>query len=1117
MKRLLQTAVFLCATALAAVAAAPRPNIVFILCDDLGYGDLGVFFQNQRKTANDRSEPWHFTPKLDTMAGEGVQLRGHYCPAPVCAPSRASLLTGVTQGHANVRDNDFDKALENNHTLATVLKGAGYSTAVIGKWGLQGGGSNPTAWPAYPTKRGFDYFFGYVRHADGHEHYPKEGLYSGAKEVWDMNSQIASQLDKCYTTDLFTARAKKWIVDQRAADPSKPFFLYLAYDAPHATIELPTGPFPAGSGLTGGMQWTGTPGAMINTASGTPDTWYHPDYAAATWDHDKNGATAEQAWPDVDKRYATSVRRIDDCVGDLIQTLKDLGIDNDTLVVFSTDNGISDESYLSQALNPYFFNSFGPFDGIKRDCWEGGIRVGALARWPGGIPAGRVDERPSQFHDWMPTFSELAGVPAPSRTDGVSLVPTLEGTGVQRDSTIYVEYNYNGSTPSYAEFAPAHRGRQRKQMQVIRFGDLLGVRYNIANHADDFEIYNIVADPQQTANLAASNTALQQKMKDAVLQRRRTGSAARPYDSEPVPTLSPTPTVVNGLRYQAYTGAFPWVPDFTLESTATEGETTLPDPAVRTRDADVGLRFTGYLKVPADGSYTFSLATDTGAFVRLHDAQLLDADFGYTGGTEVSTTIPLKAGYHPIRIDYRHRDAAAHSLALQWAGPGIVKQPVPATAYFRDGVPVPVAPTAADDAATTLQGAAVDIDVLANDSDDGSPQPLSIVSVSPGARGDTAIVGGKVRYTPVGGFLGTDTFEYRITDGESDATAKVSVQVVFADGSWWFPFNQTSGLTTLEAGGAGSATLRNFSGSTAPWVAGRQDRGISFDGTDDHLTIDGFTGILGTNPRTIAAWVKTTASGSDRAIAGWGPNSSGNKWSFLMNSAGRLRLEATGGFVVGTQAVNDGQWHHVACTFANDGSPSSTDVKLYVDGTLETVSASGVVTVNTTASGEAKIGSDIQNRHWNGVIDEFRIYNRALSASELTTLIAQGDAPALAWHRRFFGNGAVDWAQDDDGDGRNRLFEFAFGSQPGIPDSGNVVGEPSIAGGKLTIAFPRRRAGSHSMTYAVQVSPDLADWTTLSATEVSVVPLNADFDKVTCETPAPAAERRFVRIRVAGP
>src|SRR5688572_2149371 len=412
-----------------------RPNIIFILCDDLGYGDVGVFFQNARAAANDRGEPWHITPELDAFAAAGLQLPHHYCPAPVCAPSRASLLSGLHQGHANVRDNQFDKGLANNHTIATVLKQASYATACIGKWGLQGSGTAPN-WAAFPLNRGFDFYHGYIRHGDGHAHYPKED----AKQVWEMTTDITAQLDKCYTTDLFTARAKKWISDQRTAQLTQPFFLYLSYDTPHAELQLPTMAYPAGGGSLGGLQWAGTPGAMINTAAGVVNSYYHPDYASATWDHDSSAATAEQAWPDVYKRYATDVRRIDDCIGDLGQLLADLGIDNNTLVIFTTDNGPSKESYLPENYDPTFFNSFGPFDGIKRDCWEGGIRVGALARWPAGIAANRISNLPCQFHDWLPTFAELAGVPAPAKCDGVSLVPTLVNAGVQKAPQVYVEY-----------------------------------------------------------------------------------------------------------------------------------------------------------------------------------------------------------------------------------------------------------------------------------------------------------------------------------------------------------------------------------------------------------------------------------------------------------------------------------------------------------------------------------------------------------------------------------------------------------------------------------------------------------------------------------------------------
>src|SRR5699024_9418479 len=156
-----------------------QPNIIFVLVDDMGWGDLGVFYQNQRKKTGDPSKPWHTTPKLDKLAMTGARMPHHYAAAPVCAPSRASLLLGVSQGHANVRDNQFDKVLADNHTMPSILREAGYATAAIGKWGLQSLEKGPNGWPAHPLNRGFDYFLGYMRHVDGHEHYPKEGLYRG--------------------------------------------------------------------------------------------------------------------------------------------------------------------------------------------------------------------------------------------------------------------------------------------------------------------------------------------------------------------------------------------------------------------------------------------------------------------------------------------------------------------------------------------------------------------------------------------------------------------------------------------------------------------------------------------------------------------------------------------------------------------------------------------------------------------------------------------------------------------------------------------------------------------------------------------------------------------------
>ena len=263
--------------------AQQKPNIIFILTDDLGYGDVGVFYQHQRQLSGDRSLPYELTPNIDNLAAHGARFTQQYANAPVCAPSRASLLTGVNQGNASVRDNQFDKQLEDNYTIANVLKAGGYNTVAIGKWGLQGTKVPEPNWPAHPLKRGFDHYFGYMRHGDGHEHYPVEGIYGTKKQVWDDYKEVSAGLSKCYTADLWTAAAKKWIVDHtKSNDAGKPFFMYLAYDTPHAVLELPTQAYPAGGGLKGGMQWLGDNGHMISTASGTPDSYVYPAFANAT-------------------------------------------------------------------------------------------------------------------------------------------------------------------------------------------------------------------------------------------------------------------------------------------------------------------------------------------------------------------------------------------------------------------------------------------------------------------------------------------------------------------------------------------------------------------------------------------------------------------------------------------------------------------------------------------------------------------------------------------------------------------------------------------------------------------------------------------------------------------
>ncbi|MCK0191722.1 sulfatase-like hydrolase/transferase [Arenibacter sp. F20364] len=664
-----------------------KPNIIFILTDDLGYGDLGVLFQNMKAKEKGAAHPREYTPNLDQMAAEGALMSQHYSAAPVCAPSRASLLLGRSQGHANIRDNQFDKALDNNHTLGSVLQTAGYTTAAIGKWGLQGKGGKAPNWTAHPLNRGFDYYLGYIRHGDGHEHYPKEGIYRGSKEVYENRVNIADDLDKCYTTDLFTAAAKKWIVDfKKSEDADKPFFMYLAYDTPHAVLELPTQAYPAGGGLNGGLQWLGEPGKMINTASGEVDSWMHPDYANATYDDDGNPATAQLAWPEVYKRYATDTRRIDDAVGDILQLLKDLKIDENTMVVFTSDNGPSKESYLAnEPIDPTFFKSYGPFDGIKRDCLEGGVRMPTLALWPGNIPAGNHIETPSISYDWMPTFAQMAGLPAPAISDGVSLLPSLLGKGTQAEGNIYIEYFQPGKTPDYADFIPEHQGRRRNQMQMVRFGNYVGLRYDIKSHNDPFEIYDVLKDPQQTQDLAKDPklASLQQKMKDKVLGSRIPNSTAlRPYDDFPVPSVTEG-EMKSGIQWKAFKGNFPWVPEVATLSELENGVVNQLNGHINTVAGSGAMFFEGYIRVPSDGDYTFYVSANSGAFLRIHDAAVIDADYEYFQNSPKSGSIKLKAGLHPFRVYYKSPKKGKPSLELEWSGPGQERETIPTRVFFQ--------------------------------------------------------------------------------------------------------------------------------------------------------------------------------------------------------------------------------------------------------------------------------------------------------------------------------------------------------------------------------------------------------------------------------------------------
>ena len=761
------------------LAAQSRPNIIFFFVDDLGYGDLGCFWQDGRSASKKFD-----TPALDSMAAEGAMLTHHYVAASVCAPSRASLLQGRHQGHCDVRRNipDTDQALPDNHTIASVLKAAGYRTIHIGKNGLAGGadstnlsGTGSQNLDAHPLDRGFDRFFGYLFHDDAHEHYPANGTTDKEAHIYDDYRQVTDASLDLYSTDAWTAAAKKEIIDEATDGDDQPFFLYLAYDTPHFRMQRPAVAYPAlstnGVATTGGIQWTtDTDGSgnvrYASTADGTgaPDAYTHPDVPAG--------------WTDLEKQHVGMIRRIDNSVADILQTLKDLEIDGDTLCIFSSDNGPHNE----KGNDPRSFESFANLEGIKRDMWEGGIRLPTIVRWPDNIAGATSDSNnihkisaPSATWDWMPTFCEMADVPAPAWCDGVSILPTLTGTGTQREKGyLYFEYYSSGSTRDWTEF-PNHGGETKREMQGLRIGDHMGVRTGISSGSEPFQIYDVTTDPGQATNLAVSLPDLQAEMQYLALTARRPGTdVTRTYDSLALPSVSPGPAGP-GVDWMSYTdpgATWQWVPEF-RDLTATSSGTS-PDVnlAVRPTDDDFGLQFSGYIEVPTAGNYTFYLDSDTGAQFFLHDGHLIDEDYNHSGSA-TSPAVKLAAGLHPFRLYYRHA-TGTRDLSIEWSGPGISRETVPTTALFTTG---PLELTAVDDSAVTLTNQAVLVDVLANDYDDGLPAAITIASVGTPDFGTAVIDTGKILFTPPVGFEATATFTYTITDGDGTDTASVTVEV----------------------------------------------------------------------------------------------------------------------------------------------------------------------------------------------------------------------------------------------------------------------------------------------------------------------------------------------------
>ena len=642
------------------------PNIIYILTDDLGYGDLGKFYQDSRLDSLKFD-----TPYIDQMADEGIMLLNHYVAAPVCAPSRSSLLQGLHQGHAHVRNDQFDKELPDDISIQNVLKTAGYTNYLVGKYGLAG--SENTALNGHPLKVGFDEFFGQLHHYEGHEHYPRGD--SNSYRLHENYTTITSGLEHVYTTDVFTAKAKQYIIDHNNQSPDDPFFLYLAYDCPHAKIQAPTQAYPDSMGLNGGLQWTDAAAdtAYVNTAYGTDDSWIHPDYA-------------NQNWLDKEKKFATMIRRIDTSIGDLMQLLTDLGIDQNTMIVFTSDNG----PHYETGHDPRSFRSFAEMDGIKRDLWEAGIRVPTIAWMPAMIPPGTTTTTPSAHWDWLPTFAEIAQTEKPAYTDGVSLIPDLTGSSTLDREYLYFEYYYAGNqnTPGFYEFEPAHRGARRRQMQAIFINDYKGVRYDIQSHDDDFLIYDIANDPKETTDLAAMDSTLQQQMKDKVLQMRRTNTTApRPYDSELIPNDSID--LVQGLSYKYFEGDYAYIPDFEEIQYTDEGLTFSTNLNLRQRDNDFGIYYEGHFLAQNDGQYTFYTDSDAPVHMMVHDIHAINNDWNFKT-EECSYTLNLRAGLHPIKLFYWHSDQATYQFDLMYETPDVEKTIVTFDLLFTDEPFLPV-------------------------------------------------------------------------------------------------------------------------------------------------------------------------------------------------------------------------------------------------------------------------------------------------------------------------------------------------------------------------------------------------------------------------------------------
>lgn len=435
---------------------AEKPNIILIMADDMGYGDLGSYGQKMIQT-----------PNIDALAKGGVRFTSYYAGNTVCAPSREALLTGKHTGHTSIRGNFLTDEKEDpampaeKVTIAELLKGAGYRTALIGKWGLGGEGHGPET-------QGFDYSYGYLDQIQAHNYYPSF-LYENGKKI--MLEQNADNKKGAYSHHLFVGKTMEYLESSASKEP---FFLYLPYTIPHGEHVIPD-----------------------------------------------NSAYAGKDWPMQFKNYAAMITQLDSDIGRIMQMLKDKGLDKNTLILFTSDNG----------ANPgfaRFFKSNGPFRGNKTNLYEGGIREPLIAYWPSKIKAGQVSGHVAAGWDLLPTICEAVGIKTPADTDGVSFYPGLLGGGKQATHPYlyweYYTYNYNWNKPD------ATQPRNWLDSRAVRLGNWKAVvKTTPADQTGTIELYDLAADIAETTDVAATHPEIIKKVKEILLAASKADTPYFPY------------------------------------------------------------------------------------------------------------------------------------------------------------------------------------------------------------------------------------------------------------------------------------------------------------------------------------------------------------------------------------------------------------------------------------------------------------------------------------------------------------------------------------------------------------------------------------------------------------